>query len=261
MFRFLVYNYIIFILLLFVSFFAFLANPSYVNAQVEITEVYDLQEGSFQGGDIVVMSDAGLSLANREYDPKIFGVVQSDPLAVYRRIDKTGTPLTRTGNAEVNVSTVNNGPIKKGDYITTSNILGKGQKAIASGYVLGVSMQDFDGNEGKILVALRIEYAEITSSRNTSRLFESLNAAILQNSKDPDKLVNIVRYIGVSVVDILTILIGLFILARVIPKGVEGIGRNPYARKSIIIYTIVNVGIVAAVVFLGVGVSLLLLRV
>lgn len=234
-----------------------LARP--VLAQLEIVEMYDLADESAQSGDILTIRDGAMVPSNVEYDSKIFGVIQTEALAVYRRVDGSGTAVTRSGNAVVNV-TDRSGAIKKGDFVTTSTLPGKGQKAIASGYVLGVALEDLAGSEGKIPVAIRVEFAELSSARNASRLFDSINTALFRNTQDPAQFVNIVKYIGVSAIDIVTIMIGLLILARVIPKGVEGIGRNPTARHSIVVYTVVNLGIVVLVVMLGVGLSFFLLR-
>src|SRR5205085_2610488 len=133
-------------------------------------------------------------------------------LVVYRSIDDSGSPVARNGLAEVNVSTIN-GDINQGDYITSSPLAGKGEKAISSGYVVGIALQKFttkdgsitnyNGREvalGKIQVALRIEYAEITTSRSPIRLLEYLNAAIFKNIQNPEKFIQIIRYLGAGII-------------------------------------------------------------
>lgn len=248
------------------------------HAQLEIAETYDVADKDAQSGDILSLTADGFSRTKADYDSKMFGVMISNPLAVYRRVDGSGIPVSRNGVIAVNVTTAN-GEIKTGDYITSSTIPGKGQKAGSSGYVVGVALKDFktgDGTEiefsqfqggptkkavsGQIPVAIKIEYAELSNFRNTNSLIEKLNAALFTNIKDPEKFVNVIRYISSGIVGILSIIIGLFILSRVIPKGVEGIARNPMARSSIIVYTALNIVVVIVIVLLGIGASLLLLR-
>jgi hypothetical protein len=252
------------------------ASP--VSAQLEIADSYDLTDQEAVGGDILSLTTEGLKRSNSDYDNKIFGAINSDPLAAYKRVDGTGTLVSRSGVVTVNVTTAN-GAIKTGDFITSSTIAGKGQKALASGYVIGVAMKDFNEGEGsqidfaqfenteprkissgQIPVAIRIEYAEISTSRNANALLSRLNAALFSNVQDPEKFVNVIRYVASGIVIIFSILIGLFILARVIPKGVEGIGRNPMARRSILLYTAFNIVLVVIIIMLGIGASLLLTR-
>ncbi len=259
-----------------ITFHLLFVTPSY--AQLEIAETYDLADKDAQSGDILSLTAEGFNRTKAEYDSKMFGIMISNPLAVYRRVDGSGIPISRNGVIAVNVTTAN-GEIKTGDYITSSTIPGKGQRAVSSGYVVGVALKDFkagDGTEidfsqfqggptkkavsGQIPVAIKIEYAELSNFRNTNSLIEKLNAALFTNIQDPEKFVNVIRYISSGVVGILSIIIGLFILSRVIPKGVEGIARNPMARSSIIVYTAFNIVVVILVVLLGIGASLLLLR-
>lgn len=249
-----------------------------VHAQLEIADTYDIADTEAQPGDLVALTADGIKRSNIDYDSKIFGVVINEPLAAYKRVDGTGTIISRNGVVNVNVVTAN-GAIKTGDYITTSTLAGKGQKALASGYVVGVALKDFNEGEGTVVefkqfetaearqigagqipLAIRIEYAEISTSRNANALLSRLNAALFSNVQDPEKFVNVIRYVASGLVILFSIMIGLFILARVVPKGVEGIGRNPLARRSIVLYTGVNIVIVIIVILLGIGASLLLVR-
>lgn len=271
---------VLFLMLLFLftvycSLFTFV-KPAH--AQLEIADTYDLADKSAVGGDIISLTTGGLVRTASEYDSKMYGVINDDPLAVYKRIDGTGLAVSRNGIVSVNVTTAN-GEIKIGDYITGSVIPGKGQKAILSGYVVGVALAGFkegDGQQidytpfkgaaskkvssGSIPVSIQIQYAEISTARNTNVLLERLNAALFTNVQDPEKFLNVIRYIASGLVAIFSVLVGLLILARVVPKGVEGMGRNPLARQSILIYTAFNILIVIVIIFLGIGAALLLLR-
>lgn len=247
-------------------------------AQLEIAEPFDIKSEGVVDGDIVSFTSAGVVLSERANDDKVFGVVQTDPLAVYERADGSGTPVVRNGTADVNVSTAN-GPIKSGDLITTSFFKGKGQKSTISGYILGVAMQDFSDTDGetasftppegtgpvqvkvgKIKVALKIEFAELNTARSANRLLDALNLAFFRNTQDPEKFVNILRYILAGLAVIISFTIGFFTLARTIPKAMEALGRNPLARSTIQFGMVINIIFTVGIALVGVVAAIVLLR-
>jgi hypothetical protein len=67
-------------------------------------------------------------------------------------------PLALTGRVPVSVST-ENGPIKPGDYLTTSSKPGVVMKATKPGIAIGQAMESFDAAEpGMILAFVRTRY-------------------------------------------------------------------------------------------------------
>lgn len=247
-------------------------------AQLESAETFDMPEGA-SDGDIISYTEEGVILSAREYDDKTFGVIETSPLVAYRRQDNTGMPVLRNGSAEVSVTTIN-GPIRTGDFITSSSLPGKGQKALTSGYIVGVALQDFteeDGEAvdftapgegqqsrsvriGKINVAIKIEYAELNTARNANRLFDVLNGALFRNVQDPEKFVNLIRYIAAGLAVLISFLIGFFTLARTIPKGIEALGRNPLARTTIQFGIILNIIFTVGIALVGIVAAIILLR-
>src|SRR5437660_3784326 len=171
-----------------------LANPVYaLTNQQSYTTTYAVQDTSAADGDILFTDNGNLIRATDSYSAKLFGVVQKLPVVVYRNGDPAKLAVARDGLATVNITTFN-GEIKKGDYITSSEIQGKGQKATQSGYILGTANEDFgntDGTQlnyngksyasGQIQVNVRIEYAEINTSRGLPRLLDYFNAALFKN--------------------------------------------------------------------------------
>ena len=239
---------------------------------IEVTSVYPVADQSAVEGDIVINSETGIVLTKTAYENRMFGVVQDQPLIVFRNVDGTGTPIIRSGNALVNVTTVN-GPIKQGDLVTSSAIAGKGQKADKSGYVLGTALEDFTGEtgssvtldnkqykQGKIQIALRIEFAEIDRARSSNRLVEYIDAALFSTVKDPDQVIRIVRYTGAVLVIMATAVFAYLVFARTISNGIQAIGRNPLARRSIQVAIILNIIFSAMVIILGIIASFVLLR-
>lgn len=249
------------------------ASPLFAQQKaIEIANVYDIADKEAKNGDILVnLEGKGLHRAKEAYTNTLFGVLQDDPLIAYRNVDKTGKAVARTGIAEVNVTNAN-GPINKGDFITGSTIPGYGQKADQSGYVLGSALTEFRGNAssqievdgkkistGKITVALRIEYAEITNTRTPIRLLNQINAALSQSIEDPEKFGQIIRY-GIAIFIILvTIIFGFMTVTNTIGKGIEAIGRNPVVKFDVNYPIRVNIIYTIIAVIIGIGAAILII--
>lgn len=248
-----------------------------VHAQLEIVESYDVVTEGAVDGDIVSYTEAGLGLSERELDNKVFGVIDDNPMVVYRRQDNTGTPIVRSGTVDVNVSTAN-GPIKTGDLITTSFFKGKGEKSTQSGYILGVALADFGDQDGeaasftppqggtqnvrvgKINMAIKIEFAELNTARSANRLLDAVNLAFFRNTQNPEQFVNILRYILAGVSVIFSFAIGFFTLARTIPKAMEALGRNPLARATIQFGIVLNIVFTIGIALVGIVAAIILIR-
>ncbi|MBI2018932.1 hypothetical protein HYS96_04495 [Candidatus Daviesbacteria bacterium] len=249
--------------------------PSYSYAQqsqgIELTSLYQIADADALEGDIVVAGEKGLVRSNIGFDPKMFGVIQEQPLLVYRT-ETEGKPVARSGIAQVNVTTLN-GPIKYGDYITSSQIPGKGQKASESGYVAGIALASFDGTGsqeidgprgkvalGKISVAVRIEYAELTNPRVAGRIFGFVGTAFLENISDPKQFGNVVRFIAAGLVLLLSFTFAFLIFARSIPKSIEAIGRNPLAKSTIQLSMLINIILLVITGIIGIVASILIIK-
>ncbi len=267
-----IYRVLLVLFLLVTSYLLLVTSIHAQTKSVDVTYSYTALDPQAADGDILFSSNQNLNQADTPYSNRIFGVLQKNALIVYRSIDNKGQPVSRTGIAQVNVTTLN-GPILKGDYITSSAIPGKGQKASQSGYVLGIALDNFTGEGaqtaniqghnvavGKIAVALRIEYAEIDTARSINRLLEYVNSALFKNVQDPEKFIQIVRYISAGLIVLIAFGIGFITFSRAMAKGVEGIGRNPLAKNAIQFSIIINAALTAAIALIGVIASFLILR-
>lgn len=267
------YSFRFFIFTLCVLNFALYASPTHAQNQgLEATSVYEVPDADSIEGDILVATDAGLVRAQKSFDNKIFGVIVDQPILVYRSSDTKGKPVVRSGVATVNVTTLN-GSIKYGDYITSSSIAGKGQKASESGYVLGIAMGNFDGSGaetidgpsgkvalGKIPVAIRIEYAELTNPRFAGRLFSFIGSSFLENIQDPKKLGEIIRYLAAGMVILLSFTFGFLTFSRSITKSVEALGRNPLAKSTIQLSILMNIFLLVLTGVIGIVAAILIIR-
>ncbi len=253
------------------------ASPGNKNSSLDITSVYEINDPNIENGDILRNAENGIALTTLPYDNKIFGVYQQNPLIVFRNVDGSGSPVLRNGNTTINVTNIN-GPIKNGDFITTSPIPGKGQKATQSGYIIGVAVEDFDpevktdqvlkketvnGKEvlfGSIEVAVRIEYAEIDRARSANRLLQLADAAFFSTVKDPEQFIRVIRYTGSVLVLIATAGFAYLVFAKSIGNGIQAIGRNPLARRSIQVAIVLNIIFSSVVILLGIVAAFVLLR-
>lgn len=210
-----------------------------------VASTYELSDTGVQSGDIIV-SDNGFKRTNVAYESRMFGIYQERPELVIRESTQSAKlPIIRVGDTVVNVTDYN-GDIKSGDFVTTSPVMGKGMKAVQSGYVLGIALEDaqYGTNttsifnrtvrNGTVKVAIRIEFAELTTAKSSLRLLDALNSAFFRNVQDPEKFTNTLRYIIAGILGLLVFAIGFFWVARSLSKAVEAIGRNPLARQSIL---------------------------
>lgn len=262
----------LFTLLAFIS-YLLLPTPSYAQIQgTEVASVYDVKDTEAVPGDILITTSEGLVRGVQAYDTKIFGVLDDSPVLVYRRIDNTGQSIVRSGVALVNVTTLN-GPIKYGDYITSSQIQGKGALAGESGYVLGVAMADFDESSsekidfqgtqlssGKIPVAIRIEFAELSNPRNLGRIFGFLGTSFLSALRDPQQFGKVMRYIGAGLIILTSFIFSFLTFSRTVAKSVEALGRNPLAKNAIQISILINILLMIGTVVIGLVAAFIVIR-
>lgn len=234
--------------------------PAYAQIKgTEVASVYDVKDTEAVPGDILISTNEGLTRANQAYDTKIFGIIDQTPVLVYRRVDNTGQPVVRSGVVEVNVTNVN-GAIKYGDYVTSSEIPGKGAKAGESGYVIGIALADFDQENGKIPVAIRIEFAELSNPRNLGRLFGFLGTSFLSNVKDPRQFGTVMRYIGAGIIVLMSFIFSFLTFSRSISKSVEALGRNPLAKNAIQLSILTNIILMVGTVLLGVAAAFIIIK-
>jgi hypothetical protein len=90
-------------------------------------------------------------LSQKEYDPLIIGIVQNN----YNNKD-INSPITEgIGFVKYNNE---NGIIRKGDLVTSSNIRGEAMKATKSGIILGIALEDSKGSSGLLKIRVMIQY-------------------------------------------------------------------------------------------------------
>lgn len=250
---------------------AVLSGTAYAQQGIEVTSVYEVADKDAQEGDILKATEQGLIRTEIGFDNKIFGVIADAPLLVYRSEIK-GKPVVRSGVVKVNVTTLN-GPIKYGDYITSSQVPGKGQKTSESGYTVGMALGAFTGEgapqvdspkgkvaSGQIPVAVRIEYTELTNPRFAGRLFGFVGTTFLENVSDPKQIGSVVRFTAAGLIVLLSFTFGFLTFSRSIAKSIEALGRNPLAKSTIQMSIIINIALLVVTAIVGIVASILIIR-
>lgn len=254
----------------------FLLSAHIVSAQnnLNVTATYPITDKDAKSGDIITSkSGSGFIRSTATYDANMFGVLQDNPLLVFRNINAPDNekPIVRQGDVIINVNNVT-GDIKIGDRVTSSPLAGQGMKAETSGYVVGVATANatytgtvsYQGKQyktGTVQVAMRIEYAELNTARNTNRLLEQVNSAFFTNVQDPEKFTLVVRYIIAGIVAIIFMMISFFGFTRSLSKSVEAIGRNPLAKSSIQFSMLIHLGLAIITSIIGLIIAFVVIRV
>lgn len=214
--------------------------------------------GSVSDGMILCGSDGGSNKpCDREYDPNMIGVVTSNPAISFATEDTTGsTPILSSGEMYVFVS-ADNGPIGIGDFITSSRKPGVGQKAKKSGYILGSALEEYSdtSNDGKIKVSLTLKPAVLKKNAEAN-LLQMLRDGVEGAFESP---LSALRYVVAAIITSVTFIYGFIHFGRIAKSGVESIGRNPLASKSIQLGVIMNMGITVAIMAGSIFVSYLIL--
>lgn len=210
-------------------------------------------------GDIISATPNGYKKTASPYDPQIFGVVSTKP-AVYLSdtASPNDVPIISVGQVRVKVSS-QNGNIKKGDFITSSEVAGVGQKATDNGFILGTADQDYSNNDtskvGLILVTLHPHFAKL-SNDITRNILQSFNLGFEAARSTP---LGFVRYVVAGAITLLSFFFGFRFFARSSNRGVEAIGRNPLAKQAILLSVFINSMVTIAIMFFGVAIAYLIL--
>lgn len=247
------------------SFFIILVFPVMVFAQVNLSEGIATYisiantNKNIANGDIISSKGVGYVVTSIAYDPLMYGVVVNNPAVYFHSSGLANSyPVSSQGNAYVRVSTIN-GPIAKGDLVSSSSIVGVAQRAKESGYVLGTALKSYSvankNTIGLIPVEINIRYANVQTS-SAVNLLANFKQAVTAPYLSP---LNSLRYFLAVAIVILAFVIGFVSFGRVVRTGVEALGRNPLAGKTIEFGIVFNLLLMVGVIGVGVGIAYLIL--
>ena len=245
--------------------FIFLFMPSVIFAKDLILGVatsVEISDAKVNDGSIVSSSNKGFVLSQKPYDLAMTGVVAMNS-AVSIEASKQSTkgslyPIVSSGTARVLVSTIN-GPIAKGDLITSSTIPGVGMKATKSGIVVGSSLENYRSKNIKELKPIQASLQIRHSAPRTSLQRNLLDVANLSALAWTEEPLTVFRYLTAAIILIVSFILGFYVFGRVAGRGVEALGRNPLAARVIQLGIGLNVLITLAIITAGILVAILIL--
>lgn len=151
------------------------ANAGGVTSCSDYAEVYDTADSSLDKGDLIVVdttNDKKVAKSNgTRYQNEIIGIYSTSPGLLIgdgkiiqaspdEQLPSGKVPVALTGRVPVKVST-ENGPISKGDFLTSSSIPGVAMRATQPGLTVGRAMENYSGSGvNKIQAFVNITYAD-----------------------------------------------------------------------------------------------------
>lgn len=257
--------------------------PSVVYAQFGETTIARTQlitGGVAEPGDLISFdrSTQTFRLAKETNDSNLFGVVVTNPTILLR----TGTesvPLVSSGEVYVQVTTAN-GPIHAGDYITSSSIPGKGQKAGSStSSVLGIALDSFpalsadtptvvstttvDGGSIRVLLAIGPKSLDAGSGEGESVIVGVTGKNDQTSSLDvfgvSTPLATLIKYLLATIVVVGSIYVAFRNFGSNMKDSIISVGRNPLAKASIQSMVMLNTVLIVLISVAGLFIGLMIL--
>lgn len=253
------FNYYFFFFLI-AALLLFFPNVVWGKATITIATYSPVAGNNVQNGSLVSNTENGYVLSSEEYDDKLYGVVVLDAAVVLNQASESGSfPVANTGDVSVLVSN-KAGDIRRGDYITSSTTPGVGVKAVHSGHVIGVALEDLvlndQSGQGRVLVSLRSQnYVAPTTLITNIQELTMLSTVAAQ--KQP---LNVVRYLLAGGLIMGCVMISFLHFGRITSASVQALGRNPLARKSIQLGIMFNLLMAVVLLASGLVVAILILR-
>lgn len=208
-------------------------------------------------GMIVASTEKGYRITTSAYDNNMYGVVVINPAVSFELSTPGNYPVVSNGKVYVRVSTVN-GNIRAGDFITSSNIKGVGERADAIGFILGTALESYNSNNKQqvkmLLVAIDPRYsAAVSTASNGIRLnlWKNFQSAVASPFLTP---LTSLRYLFAVMITGICFVFGFWYFGRFGKTGIEALGRNPLAAKTISAGMIAN--LILTIVIMGGGLFL-----
>lgn len=242
-------------------FLALLCAP-HIKAQVNSASVavsYPVSDTEAQDGDIICSYTTGNLRCNKAYDPAMLGIYTQNPAVA---IEDTELPdaklIVTSGVAEVRVNAAS-GNIVPGDFVSTSEVPGVGQKSVRNGYVIGTALEEYAPASldeiGTITVAINIHPAAGLTGPG-SNLLQFIREGIAVPLFEP---LESLRYILAVAMVLISFTLGMIYFGRASRAGIEAIGRNPLARQMIQFSVVLNIVLTIVIVMVGLAVAYLIL--
>lgn len=258
-----------------------LAIPSAAYAQfgdTTIAKTYLISGDAAEFGDLVSFdrTTQTFHLTQEVGDPNLFGVAVTNPVIVFRTSTE-GVPLVNSGEVYVQVTTAN-GPISAGDYITSSVIPGKGQKANPStSFIVGTALDSFpttsigtsttaststvNGSSIRVLLAIGPK-ADTEGSTGTGTGTGGASSGATSDINIlgvSTPLATLIKYALAALVVVGSMYIAFRNFGSNMKDSIISVGRNPLAKTSIQSMVVLNTVLIVLVSVVGLFIGLLIL--
>jgi len=240
---------------LLIIFFTYIGISYAETTSIALTVAIEGDIPSDPNGSIVVLDKGQYRISNQKADSNQIGIITLNPSITLRRSSNTNVYDVNTSGTTVMRASNSNGKITKGDYVTSSGVLGVGVRSTESEYVIGVALEDFDSESGLVRVDVEPRYSLLNSSSGGNLL------NVIRQSSQSIFLapVDSLRYILASIVVIASLLFGFSIFGKITGSGIQALARNPLARSSIQINIIIEFILNIAIIIFGILISYFIL--
>jgi len=206
-------------------------------------------------GLLVVEDGGNYKVSSSRSDLKTVGVITENPALTLRKSDNPQAFfVSNNGISLVRVSN-KSGKITKGDGLTSSDIPGTAVKADPGEYTVGVALEDFDSESGLVRADIKPGYTQSSDSINRS-LVSVLRSGTQSLYLSP---INSLRYVLAAIIGIASFLFGFSIFSKISGSGIQALGRNPLARKTIEINIIIEFALNIAIIVFGLVIAYFIL--
>lgn len=211
----------------------------------------EIIDSEVKTGDIITQTKNGFSRCNTPYDKNIIGVIGENAIFVFGKPTTTTLPVVTMGETLVRVTNIN-GEIKTGDFITCSQKPGVGQKVTENGFVIGKALEDFNQEDGLIKAEVNIQFQTLTPPSVAPGIVLTKFWELLGK---PENFPVALKYIFAIILGGGSFMVGFFFFVRSLRDGLEAMGRNPLAKRSIQLGMLINLVAILLLTLAGLGLA------
>jgi F0F1-type ATP synthase membrane subunit c/vacuolar-type H+-ATPase subunit K len=241
----------------------FLTNTIYAAEEISygVAQYITIDDTNVQNGQLVTSSKSGFSISAKEYDENIYGVTAQKPAITFIETANNDNKqqVVTSGNAIVLVNG-QNGPIFKGDPITSSKAKGVGMKAKRPGVIIGTALENYNPKDPTVAqkISVQVDIRFFSMDVATSSFIDVFKLSMFSAANEQPPV--FFKYFTAGFTIMGSILLGFYFFGRVAAKGIEALGRNPLASRMIQVGIIINVIITIATIVCGLIIAIVILR-
>lgn len=222
-----------------------------------IANFFPVEDQNVKTGMIISLVDGKYVLGTTDTDNVVglFGVVIDNPAVAFNLsgIDNA-VPVINAGEALVLVNG-QGGAIGKGDYISSSAVKGVGMR-VDGGPIVATALEDYFPKNPDDTFLMRANIHRQTIDKRlltiggqaSATLVAIANAMSLASLREPSKFF---RYLVAAICLIFSLVLGFITFGKMANNGITAIGRNPLARRYILMAVIFNVGMTVLIIGAG----------